>query len=89
METCQAIASLLDDTIGALALLDLDRLQSLEREAEALADAKPIGDKAGVHTVLEKRCVLERVLNESASNLAALNRLYERRTREQWERLLR
>lgn len=89
MGTCQAIASLLDDTIGALALLDLDRLQSLEREAEVLACAKPIRDKAGVHTVLEKRCVLERVLNESASNLAALNRLYERRTREQWERSLR
>ena len=86
MATCQAISSLLGDTIGALALLDLDRLQSLEREAEALAGAKVIGNKTGIHALLEKTSVLERVLHESASNLDALNRLYERRTREQWDR---
>ncbi|HZY61319.1 MAG TPA: hypothetical protein VFE38_02270 [Edaphobacter sp.] len=86
MASCQAIAFLLEQTVDALALFDLERLRNLEREAASLADAPLHPGNAELQTLIAKKQVLERVLQQSTSNLDALNRLYERRTREQWER---
>lgn len=86
MTTCQAVADVLDQTIQALALLDLERLQILEEQTAALAESKLVGDGAGINAVLGKKRVLELVLDDSASNLNALNRLYERNMRGSWER---
>lgn len=89
MTTCRAISLLLDQTVDALALLDLERLRNLEREAAPLADAQLLSSKAELQPLIAKKRVLELLLQDSASNLDALNHLYERRTREQWERSLR
>jgi hypothetical protein len=86
MATFQAVADVLDETIKALALMDLERLQVLEEQAAALAESKLIGDEAGISAVLAKKRVLELVLDDSASNLNALNRLLERNMRGPWER---
>lgn len=86
MATCQAVATVLDETIQALALLDLERLQILEEQTAALAESKLVGDGAGIGAVLVKKRVLELVLDDSASNLKALNRLYERNMRDPWVR---
>lgn len=86
MTTCQAVANVLDKTIEALASLDLKSLQVLEEQTAALAESKLLGDEVGMYVVLEKKHVLELVLDDSASNLNALNRLYGRNTRDPWER---
>lgn len=85
MASCQAVASLLDQTVDALASLDSEHLQRLEREAASLADTQLLWNEPEIQTLTAKKRVLELVLQQSASNLDALNRLNERRMREQWE----
>jgi hypothetical protein len=86
MMTCQALGDVLDETIQALAVLDLERLQILEEKITGLAESKFIADESGINAVLAKKRVLELVLHDSASNLNALSRLYGRNTRDPWER---
>ena len=81
----QAIADVLDETIKALSLLDLNRLEALEKRIAGLARFRLVADEARVHSIQAKKYALERVLHNSASNLNALNRLYRRDARDPWE----
>ncbi len=81
----QAVADILDETITALSLLDLNCLEALEKRIAGLAGSKLVADQAGMDSIRARRDVLEGVLHHSASNLNALNRLYGRDTRDQWE----
>jgi len=85
MGTCRTVADLLDETIDALATLDLDRLQVLEERSAALSEAKIIYEK-NTHSILTKKRVLELVLQSSEESLSALARLRDRNVRSQWVR---
>lgn len=82
----QALEDALDQTIHALAILDLDALQVIERRLTTLVQSQLVTDWIGIDSVLAKKRVLELVLYHSESNLNALRRLYGRNTRDLWER---
>lgn len=82
----QALCNALDETIHALALLDLDTLQAIERRVTTLAQSQLVTDGIDIGSILAKKRVLELVLYHSESNLNALRRLYGRNTRDLWER---
>ncbi|MEO6817784.1 MAG: hypothetical protein ABI177_13915 [Edaphobacter sp.] len=81
----QALGDALDETIHALAILDLDTLQAIERRITTLARSQPVTDGLDIDSILAKKCVLEMVLYHSESNLNALRRLYGRNTRDLWQ----
>lgn len=84
MTTGQAVEDVLDETLKALASLDLESLQAQEAQVAVLAQSDLILDGLSRASVLMKKRVLELVLHKSASNLNALNRLYGRDTRDSW-----
>lgn len=81
----QAITDVLDETISALALLDLDTLKAVEERLTLLSQSPQIADEIGIASILSKKRVLELVLHHSESNLNALQGLYGRNTRDRWE----
>jgi hypothetical protein len=81
----QALAEALDETIHALAILDLDTLKAVEERMKALTEFPLIADEASIGFILAKKRVLELVLRHSESNLNALRRLHGRNTRDLWE----
>ena len=81
----RALADALDETIRALAILDLDTLKAVERRMTVLAQSRLIADEVSIGSIRVKKRVLEQVLNHSESNLNALRRLYGRNTRDLWE----
>lgn len=85
MATCRAVADALDETIRALAVLDLDTLQTMEERMMTLAQSTLVEDEVGIGSILAKKRVLELVLYQSESNLNALRRLYGRNMRDLWE----
>lgn len=82
----QALCNALDETIHALALLDLDTLQAIERRMTTLPQSQLVTGGIDIDSILAKKRVLELVLYHSESNLNALRRLYGRNTRDLWER---
>lgn len=82
----QALGDALDETIHALAILDLDTLQAIEQRLTMLAQSQLVADGFNIDSILAKKRVLELVLSHSESNLNALRRLYGRNTRDLWER---
>ena len=82
----QALEDALDETIHALAILDLDTLQAIEQRLTMLAQSQLVADGFNIDSILAKKRVLELVLSHSESNLNALRRLYGRNTRDLWER---
>jgi hypothetical protein len=82
----QALCNALDETVHALAILDLDTLQAIERQMMTLAQSQLVSDGLDIDSILAKKRVLELVLYHSESNLNALRRLYGRNTRDLWER---
>lgn len=81
----QALEDALDETIHALALLDLDALRAVEERLAVLTQSTLTVDEASIGSILRKKRVLELVLQHSESNLNALQRLYGRNTRDLWE----
>jgi hypothetical protein len=79
-----AVADVLDQTIQALTLMDLNKLQSLERRISLLAESNATCDREGLPSLLAKKRLLELILQSCKSNLDALNRLHRRNTRDQW-----
>jgi hypothetical protein len=85
----QALCDALDETIHALAILDLETLQAIERRLTAMAQSRLAAegiDSDSASSVAAKKRVLELVLYHSESNLNALHRLYGRNMRDLWER---
>jgi hypothetical protein len=86
MEASQTIADALDETIQALAYLDLDRLQILERRVAALEKSDVPCRRDHLDPILKKRHLLGRLLQNCELNLDALNRLHGRNMRDKWVR---
>jgi hypothetical protein len=84
MTTSKAVTDVLDETIRALAVLDLERIRILEERIEFLAQSGLVSNEVGLSAILAKKRVLELVLQSSASNLNTLNRLHGRDTRDRW-----
>jgi hypothetical protein len=80
----QAVGEVLDQTIQALTLLDLDKLQALAKRISAVAESNVEWNRDSVVSLLAKRRLLELVLQNCKSNLDTLNRLHGRNTRDQW-----
>ena len=78
MTTYQAVADVLDETLGALTSLDADKLQELERRVEALAESELVCGEISADSILAKKRVLELLLRNSEENLGALHRLHVR-----------
>jgi hypothetical protein len=79
----QAVADVLDETIQALSLFDLNRLQALEKRASNLADSDA-GCSGNSVDLMDKKRLLKIVLQSCEANLKALNHLHRRNTRDQW-----
>jgi hypothetical protein len=86
MAIARAVMDALDETIHALAILDLDTLQSVEERMMVLAQSRLVVDEHSLGSILAKKRVLELVLGQSELNLNALHRLYGRNMRDLWER---
>jgi len=84
MTNDQAAADILDETIRAITVLDLNRLNTLEEKISAMAQYSITCSKGGINTILAKKHLLDLILQNCESNLETLNRLYGRNTREQW-----
>ncbi|MBB5315689.1 hypothetical protein HDF09_000339 [Edaphobacter lichenicola] len=80
----QTVADALDETIKALTILDLNRLQTLEERISALAKYSIVCSKGSLSSILAKKHLLELILQNCESNLATLHRLHGRDTRDQW-----
>jgi hypothetical protein len=80
----QGVYAILDETIQALAFLDLDRLQAAEKEVRALAKSGAVVSRENINLILAKKRLLELILQHCKSNLDALNHLHGKNTREQW-----
>ncbi|QNI35303.1 hypothetical protein [Edaphobacter albus] len=79
----EAIAGVLEETIEALTSLDLERLILLEERTLQL-----VASGAEIHptfSLLEKRAVLKYTLEETRTNLDALERLRSGKEQERWE----
>jgi hypothetical protein len=85
MATSQAVVDVLNETIEAFAVFDLECLQILEERASALAQSNFVVDKAGMTAILSKKRVLEQVLHDSIFHLKAFHRLYGRVKSDPWE----
>jgi hypothetical protein len=81
----QAVGEVLDQTIQALTLLDLNKLQALERRISAMAESNVEWNRDSFPSLLAKKRLLELVLQNCKSNLDALNRLHGRNMRDRWE----
>jgi hypothetical protein len=81
----QAVSDVLDETIQALTLMDLNRLQAIEKRAVELAKSGVIMSRNRLNSISPKKNLLG-LLQSCESNLDALNRLHGRNTRDQWSR---
>lgn len=79
----QAVTTLLDETIEALSVLDLERLLSLEQRIMLVAKA---GTIRRTSSLLGRQTVLNRMLNETKNNLAILTRLHSGNGNDTWAR---
>lgn len=84
MQTGQALADILDETVAALSDLDSDALGALEQRIVTLAESDATFERDAVGLVLTKKRLLEIVLQNCQVNLDALTRLHARNMRNQW-----
>jgi hypothetical protein len=80
----QTVADVLDETIQALTLLDLNRLQALEAQISALAVSNAKCSADSTNLITAKKRLLELILQNFEENLKTLNHLHRRNLREQW-----
>jgi hypothetical protein len=80
----QVVDDILDQTIQALTLLDLKKLQILEQRIVAVAESKVVFNQGNLNSQLAKKRTLELILQSCKSNLDMLNRLHRRNVRDQW-----
>jgi hypothetical protein len=80
----QAAADILNETLRAITMLDLNRLKTLEEKISAMAQYSITCGKGDINTILAKKYLLDLILQNCESNLDILNRLHGRNTRDQW-----
>lgn len=83
MASYRDLADVVDETIEALAGLNLDRLQDIEERAQALGEVQVAGE-IWVDQILAKKRVLELVLKNGEEVLETLQRLNGRSAGSQW-----
>jgi hypothetical protein len=84
MASDQVVADILDETVQAIRMLDLNRLKNVEEKISALAQYSITCAKGNLITILVKKHLLDTILQNCESNLDSLNRLHGRNTRDQW-----
>lgn len=84
MTTDQTLAEVLDETIKALSNLDSAKLHALEQRIVGLVRSNVKYDRDGIELVLQKKRMLEIILQNFQVNLDTLTRLHARNTRDQW-----
>lgn len=84
MSTDQAISEVLDEAIEALTVLDLNRLQALEKRVSAMTKSDVGFSEGNLNSLLAKKRLLGLILQSCESNLDALNRLHQRSRRDRW-----
>jgi hypothetical protein len=80
----QTLVGILDETIEALSKLDLEKLNSLERQIVLLAESNAKFEKDSIGLTRPKIRQLEIMLQNCQVNLDALTRLHARNMRKQW-----
>jgi hypothetical protein len=80
----QSVATILDETIEALSQLDHDRLSSLEKKIQMLANTDAVS--SSTPSVLERQQTLKYLLDETKANVAVLTRLHHGNGGSEWER---
>lgn len=79
-----SVATILNETIEALSVFDHDRLSSLEKKIQLLANAGALSSCAA--SAFERRQTLKYLLDETRANLTVLIRLHDGNGRSRWER---
>jgi hypothetical protein len=80
----QVLSEILDEAIQALTVLDVDRLQSLEKRVSEMERFDLALSAANLRALLEKKRLLGLILQNCESNLDTLNRLHQRNMRNRW-----
>jgi hypothetical protein len=80
----KVVDEILDQTIQALTLLDLNKLQSLEKRIATAAESNVVFDRGNLTSLLAKKRILELLLHNCKSNLDTLDHLHKRNVRGQW-----
>jgi hypothetical protein len=80
----QTVVDVIDETINALNIMDLNRLSTPEDRISALAKYSIVCSKGSLSSILVKKHLLELILQNCESNLATLHRLHGRNARNQW-----
>jgi hypothetical protein len=80
----QAVAEILDETVQAITVLDLNRLKNPEEKISALAKYSITWGRGGINAMLAKKHLLDLILRNCESNLDSLKHLHGRNTRDQW-----
>lgn len=80
----QTVNEILDQTVQALAVMDLNKLQTLEQRAAAVAESNVVFSRDALVSLLAKKRILELVLQSCESNLDTLWRLHKRNAGDRW-----
>jgi hypothetical protein len=78
------VAEVLEETVRAITVLDLNRLKTLEEKISTLAQYSITWGKGGINAMLVKKHLLDLILRNCESNLDSLKHLHGRNTRDQW-----
>ena len=82
----EAIGRVLTETIEAFIMMDSAKLERLEEQIVALSQSDLVWTEDGRQKVLDKKRVLEVVLQNGESNLLVCTRLRDRNMGYQWVR---
>jgi hypothetical protein len=84
MASNQLVADILEETVQAIRMLDLNRLKNVEEKISTLAQYSITCGKWDLNTILVKKHLFDTILQNCESNLDSLNRLHGRNTEDQW-----
>ena len=84
--TMESIGRVLDETIEAFIMIDSAKLERLEEQIVALSQSDIVWAEDDKQKVLDKKRVLEIVLQNGESNLLVCTRLCDRNMGYQWVR---
>jgi hypothetical protein len=82
----EAVRRVLDETIEAFIVMDLAKLEKLEDHIVALSQSNMLLTENSKQNILEKKRMLEIILQNSEANLLMLTRLHDRNAGSQWAR---
>jgi hypothetical protein len=78
------VVNILDETILALTILDLNMLQILEKRVSTLSRSEVTCSEDVFYLIQTRKRLLKLILQNYKANLDGLNRLHGRNMRDQW-----